>query len=215
MMVSMDFPSGTRADLAQLIADFPLAWLVNHGAEGFHATPLPLVAETDAEGAVVALIGHCSRRNAQVAALQVDPRAHILFMGPQGYVSPALVAKPHWAPTWNFAVAIFAVEVTFDDPGTLPAVRVLTDHVEAGMTRPWQVEQAGERLPQLVSRIIGFRASVTATDARFKLGQEEDLPELLDILAGHRDATLVNWMRRLNGDRLDEQMAAHGENVTG
>jgi len=215
MMQAMDFPSGTPADLARLVAQFPLAWLVNHGDDGFHATPLPLVAETDAEGRIVALIGHCSRRNAQVAALQRDPRAQVLFMGPQGYVSPGLVEKPHWAPTWNFAVAVFAVTVAFDDPGTLSAVRLLTDHVEAGEAQPWQVEQAGARLSQLVARIIGFRATVTATDARFKLGQEEDLPELLDILAGHRDAVLVDWMRRLNRDRLDEQVAAHGEKTTG
>jgi predicted FMN-binding regulatory protein PaiB len=39
--------SGTPADLARLVADYPLAWLVNSGAHGFFATPLPLVAELD------------------------------------------------------------------------------------------------------------------------------------------------------------------------
>jgi transcriptional regulator len=160
--------------------------------------------------AIAALIGHCSRRNAQVAALQADPRAQVLFMGPQGYVSPALVSRPQWAPTWNFAVAVFAVTVAFDDPGTMPAVRRLTDHVEAGQEQPWRIEQAGDRLPHLMARIIGFRATVTASDARFKLGQEEDL-ELLEILSGHADPALVGWMRRLNADRLHEQVAPHGE----
>lgn len=215
MMPAMDFPSGTPADLARLVADYPLAWLVNSGAHGFFATPLPLVAELDGQGHIAALIGHCSRRNAQVAALQADPRAQVLFMGPQGYVSPALVSRPQWAPTWNFAVAVFAVTVAFDDPGTMPAVRRLTDHVEAGQEQPWRIEQAGDRLPHLMARIVGFRATVTASDARFKLGQEENLPELLEILSGHADPALVGWMRRLNADRLHEQVAPHGDQTTG
>lgn len=214
-MAAMDFPSGTPADLARLVADYPLAWLVNHGDAGFFATPLPLVAELDDSGEVTALIGHCSRRNAQVAALQADPRAQVLVMGPQGYVSPALVSKPHWAPTWNFAVAAFAVTVAFDEDGTMPAVRRLTSHVEADQPRPWQIEEAGARLPHLMARIIGFRATVTATDARFKLGQEEDLPELREIIAAHPDPVLAGWMQRLNDDRLQAHAAAHRDETAG
>ena len=41
----MDFPSGDPKDLADLIRAYPLAWLVTCGAEGFDATPLPLIAE--------------------------------------------------------------------------------------------------------------------------------------------------------------------------
>jgi transcriptional regulator len=57
--------------------------------------------------------------------------------------------------------------------------------------------------------------TVTASDARFKLGQEENLPELLEILSGHADPALVGWMRRLNADRLHEQVAPHGDQTTG
>jgi transcriptional regulator len=214
MMPAMDFPSGTPADLARLVADYPLAWLVNSGAHGFFATPLPLVAELDGQRA-------CRRADRPLFApqrasrrLAGRSRAQVLFMGPQGYVSPALVSRPQWAPTWNFAVAVFAVTVAFDDPGTMPAVRRLTDHVEA-QEQPWRIEQAGDRLPHLMARIIGFRATVTASDARFKLGQEENLPELLEILSGHADPALVGWMRRLNADRLHEQVAPHGDQTTG
>ncbi|WP_371431826.1 FMN-binding negative transcriptional regulator [Novosphingobium sp.] len=210
----MDFPSGTNGDLADLVAAYPLAWLTNSGPDGFFATPLPLIAETGPDGAIVALIGHCSRRNAQVAALRADPRAQILFMGPQGYVSPALVSRPHWAPTWNFAVAAFEVTVSFgEDSETLPAVRLLTAHAEAPQSPPWQVEDAGERLPNLLSRIISFRATVHATDARFKLGQEEDVDVLREILAAYPDPVMAGWMRRLNADRLetDDAEAIIGE----
>jgi transcriptional regulator len=62
-------------------------------------------------------------------------------------MSPALVSRPHWAPTWNFAVAVFAVTVAFDDPSTMPAVRRLTDHVEAPQER-----RGGSNRPETACR---------------------------------------------------------------
>lgn len=198
----MDFPSGQPEDLADLIRAYPLAWLVTCGQAGFDATPLPLIAETDAAGEVVALIGHCSRRNAQTAALREDPQAWALFMGPQGYISPSLVSRPGWAPTWNYAVAILSLEVELDEPGTPEAVRRLVEASEAGQAEPWHIEQAGERVPMLMSRIIGFRARVLAKDVRLKLGQEEDTPTVSEIIAGLQDGELAEWMSRLNADRI-------------
>lgn len=198
----MDFPSGRPEHLADLIRAYPLAWLVTCGTAGFDATPLPLIAETNAAGEIIALVGHCSRRNAQAAALRDDPRACALFMGPQGYISPTLVSKSKWVPTWNFAVAIFALDVELQDGGTEEAVRRLTDQAEAGQRAPWRIEDAGDRLEPLLSRVIGFRARVLATDVRLKLGQEEDLPTVREIIAGLEESELAQWMTRLNKDRL-------------
>ena len=208
----MDFPSGDPKDLADLIRAYPLAWLVTCGAEGFDATPLPLIAETDESGEVVALVGHCSRRNAQTAALRKDPTAFALFMGPQGYISPALVSKPRWVPTWNFAVAILALEVELDDDGTEEAVRRLTDQVEACQPEPWSMEQGGERIGMLMQRIVGFRARVLAKDVRLKLGQEEDAATAAEIIAGLADRDLANWMGRMNRDRLGSAEQGHSAN---
>ena len=62
----MYFDPGSHADLLKLIAEHPLAWLVSRGAGRFEATPLPMLAETNPDGALVSLLGHCSRFNAQV-----------------------------------------------------------------------------------------------------------------------------------------------------
>ena len=205
----MDFPSGSPEDLADLIRAYPLAWLVTCGSGGFDATPLPLIAETDDAGAVVALVGHCSRRNAQVAALRKHPFAFALFMGPQGYISPALVSKPRWVPTWNFAVAILALEVEFDDAGTEQAVRRLTAQAEADQPEPWAMERAGDRIEALMQRIIGFRARVLAKDVRLKLGQEEDAATAAEIIAGLADSSLAEWMGRMNRDRIGPASQGH------
>lgn len=198
----MDFPSGSFDDLADLIRAYPLAWLVTCGEDGFDAVPLPLLPEVDGTGQVTALIGHCSRANSQLAALRRDPRAWALFMGPQGYISPSLVSRPQWVPTWNYAVAILALEVELQDEATEDAVRQLVDAAEAPNAAPWRMEDAGGRVPGLLQRIIGFRAAVVGHDVRFKLGQDEDLPTLNEIIAGLRNGDLADWMRRLNADRV-------------
>ncbi|WP_226637832.1 FMN-binding negative transcriptional regulator [Novosphingobium profundi] len=198
----MTFPTGAPGDLADLIRSHPLAWLVTSGAEGFDASALPLVAETGPDGEVVALIGHCARTNPQVAALRQEPRAWALFMGAQGYVSPGHVSKAHWVPTWNYAVAVLTLEVELREVGTEEAVRLLVDEAEADRPVPWRMEDAGSRAPQMLSRIIGFRAAITDRDLRFKLGQDEDLPTLREILAGLEGTKLAAAMHRANAGRL-------------
>src|SRR5882672_9097632 len=185
------FEPKSAADVSRLIADYPLAWVIS---SDFQATPLPLVAETDASGAVVCLIGHFARRNAQVAALQADPRALILFQGPQGYISPRLVSRPGWAPTWNYAVARFDVAIEFAPAETDDAVQRLLRQVEAGRRNPWRVEEMGARYGELRQHIIAFRARVNSAHATFKLGQDENDATFAEIVAGIGDTALSQWM---------------------
>ena len=63
------FAPQSPQDVTHLIAQYPLAWIIG---SDFKATPLPLLAENDSAGNVVALIGHFARRNPQVAALQAN-----------------------------------------------------------------------------------------------------------------------------------------------
>ncbi|MBO9499566.1 MAG: FMN-binding negative transcriptional regulator [Novosphingobium sp.] len=198
----MKFPDGNPDQLLKLIADYPLAWLVAGSPGAFDALPLPLLAETDGEGRLTALIGHCSRRNAQVETLRREPRALALFSGPQGYVSPDMVRQPKWVPTWNYAVAAIAVDVEFTDAETGEAVERLVTHAEKGRANPWTIADAGERAAPLLARVIGFRAHVRAVTASFKLGQDESVETLADILDRLEDPALASWMAMFNRDRL-------------
>jgi transcriptional regulator len=114
-------------DVRQLIAEYPLAWLISGD---FNASPLPLIAETDDSGAVVALFGHCALRNPLVAGFRANPRGLILFNGPSGYVPTKLLSKPDWAPTWNYAVLRFTVEVEFVGEETRDAIEQLVAKME-------------------------------------------------------------------------------------
>lgn len=207
----MKFLPGSSDDLLRLIAEHPLAWLVSNSSRGFEATPLPLVAETNADGELVALIGHCSRFNAQVEDLHHDDRAVILFCGPHGYISPSMVSQKHWAPTWNFAVAIISVTVKFDPDTTLPALDRLVEHMEAEQPTPWTLADVGNRLEPLMSRIIGFRAKVCGLDVRFKLGQEESTLSVSEIISNLREPSLKKWMKHFNSNRVDAAIAPEKE----
>ncbi|WP_232495797.1 FMN-binding negative transcriptional regulator [Novosphingobium kaempferiae] len=185
------------AEVAALVARHPLAWVVS-GAPAFHATPLPLVADLAEDGSVAALVGHFALRNPQVEALKAHPRALVLFQGAHGYISPELVTQPQWAPTWNYAVARFEVEVTFAPEDNGAALDRLIAHMEGDGPDRWTLANMGERYEPMSRHIIAFRAQVLSCDATFKLGQDERPESFAQILAAHPDAALVAAMREAN-----------------
>ena len=194
--MSSPFDPRSHADVLALVRRHPLAWVVPRAGD-VPATPLPLLAECDGDGdgRIVALFGHLALRNPLVEALRAAPRALLLFNGPQGYITPRLVSKPDWGPTWNYAVARFDVQVEFVPDETDASLVRLAEHLEAGHDTPWTVERMGPRYAQLRQHIIAFRAHVVQAHATFKLGQDEAPATFEEIVDGHPDASLVEWMR--------------------
>lgn len=191
-------------DVSDLIRDYPLAWLCAPSAGAGAASLLPLLAETDAAGRLVRLIGHAARGNPLVAALTADPGALILFNGPHGYLSPNLVSDRRWVPTWNYAQLRIEARIVFEPDRADEALMRLTDFMEAGQPDPWRVGEAGDRYARMAGAIIAFRADVIRIEGRFKLGQDERPEVLRELLARHPDpdGALVRWMRRFNAGRI-------------
>jgi transcriptional regulator len=190
------FQPRSETDIAALIEAYPLAWILSGTAGAMAATPLPLLAETDGDGMVKSLFGHFARSNPQVARLEAEPRATILFMGPNGYIPPRLVSNPTWGPTWNYAVIRFETELRFVPEETESSVERLAAALEDGAADPWTPERMGPRRAELARRIVAFRAQVLETHARFKLGQDEAKQTFDEIVAGLDDAALAAWMTR-------------------
>lgn len=199
------FDNWTEDDVAALIRDNPLAWIVS-ATPRFAATPLPLLLERDAAGRPAALIGHFGRSNPQVAALEAAPRALVLFSGPQGYITPNWLQNRDWAPTWNYAVVRIEAEFAFDEALNDEALERLVRAMETGRSRPWTISELGGRYEAMRRRIIAFRARILSLDARFKLGQDERPEVLSQILSGLEDGALADAMRRFNPERT-----AHAE----
>lgn len=197
----MSFEPRTEADLLELIAEYPLAWVVSVGAAGFRATPLPLLAEQDADGRIVSLFGHFALVNPQVEIIRSSPAATVLFSGPQGYISPEYVSQPRWAPTWNYAVAQFNVDIELRPQENARALEQLVRWMERDRRDPWSVQRMGDRYPVMVQKIIAFRARVRSARGRFKLGQDETPQTRAELFARLTDVDLVAWMKRFNPER--------------
>jgi len=172
----------------RVIDEYPLALLISHK---LNASPLPLLAERDEQGKLAALFGHCARANPLVDDFARDPEGLIIFSGPQGYVSPHLVSKPDWGPTWNYASVRFRVEVRFVPEETQSSVELLAEKLESDS---WSLTRLGARADAMMSHIIAFRARVTGTEHVFKLGQDESDLSHAEIVARHPDRTLAEWM---------------------
>jgi transcriptional regulator len=131
MRTSATFALSDQRDLALFIEKHPLAQVISATGDEIEATPLPLIAETDAAGIVVALIGHFARANRHGDMLRNSGRALCIFHGAHGYVSPSWMRDRTQAPTWNFETAHLLVDITFaqDEAETAQAIELL----------PWKV----------------------------------------------------------------------------
>ncbi|RZJ93654.1 MAG: hypothetical protein EON88_14270 [Brevundimonas sp.] len=141
------FEPGSPADVAALTRGQILGLVIC----GPFVTPLPLLTETDAAGAVTGFFGHFALSNPQVEALKADPRALIVFQGPHAYVPPAWVSDPTWAPTWNYALASFEVELTFDASENERSIIELSLALEGDR---WTPAEMGARFAPMLTRIL-------------------------------------------------------------
>lgn len=195
----------SQDDVLRLLATQPFAWLVSAGGEDAAFTPLPLRAELDADGGLVALRGHLARRNPHVARLRRDGRAQALLIGPHAYVSPSWLDDRTQAPSWNYAAAMFELEVTVsEEPADIRAeLDALVSQMEAGRPRAWALDEMGERYARLTTGVTALRGVVREVRATFKLGQDEARHDFVQLLAGLQtggELALVEWMRDFAGD---------------
>lgn len=207
------FAPRSDADLLRLVQQQPLAWVVSGSVaeDNFRSTLLPILAETDAEGRIARLVGHFARSNDQYKLLMQDPKAVMLVLGTNGYISPSWMQDKTQAPTWNYASVQFFVDVEFfEQPAAIEAhLRELVDTMEkkaprAASTSAWKVDDMGARYASLSQRVIGFRATVRNVRAKFKLGQDERDDVFADIMTGLSQAgraELHTWMREFNPGR--------------
>lgn len=193
--MTRSFKPRERVDVLDLITRFPLAWVASGS---LHASPLPLLAEPGDDGTIAALFGHCARHNPLVRDFERNPRGLVLFTGPNGYISPVLVSETNWAPTWNYAVLRFTVDIELLEAETTAAVDRLIAAMEGDDPDRWSTDLLGARRDAMLDRIIAFRARVISTDHHFKLGQDETEKVFDEIVTGHSDRQLTAWMQRQN-----------------
>lgn len=204
-MANSKFVARDGADVIQLIKRQPLAWIISY-KNPILATPLPLLPETVEHSRLMSLTGHYARSNPHVAHLQNDPFVSLLFMGPNGYISPSWFNDRTQAPTWNYACVNIRARIEFlDDQKDLDLIiRNLVRAMEMGRENPWDVDDMHERYALLLKNIIPFRAHVLEMNAKFKLGQDERDDVYHDIIKGlsnENNDALIELMEDANQGR--------------
>lgn len=204
--VTSIFCAQSPADLIDLVRAQPLAWIVSGAAAQLDASVLPVQLVCDEEGRPERLLGHFGRGNPQLRALAQAPQATVLLLGPHGYISPSWFRDRTQAPTWNYAWAVFDVEIELrDTPADAEALLDgLVAQMEAQRPVAWRIADMGERYARLSAGVVGFHAQIKSVRSKFKLGQDErgdvfaDIVQGLDLLG---QVALAEWMRRFAQQR--------------
>ncbi|MES2037806.1 MAG: FMN-binding negative transcriptional regulator [Pseudomonadota bacterium] len=180
------FQPKTTAEIDQMIARNPLALVISADGVNIQASPLPLILQRDAEGNA-SFVGHFSIHNPQLEIIRKNPRALLAFTGVEGYISSAWLSDRRYAPTWNYQVAHFEVEICLEEgpAAARSALETLISHMDANEPQPWKIEES-PRAEQLAKFIVPFRARVLSCQAQFKLGQGDPVSLIQDSLPALR-----------------------------
>lgn len=188
--MSSRFTDVSPESVDRLIREHPLSWIVPHGAPQ-HAMLMPVLVAAEVQGGL-GLLGHLPKSAKATAALQDNPDATFLILGPNRYISPAMAGQEDWAPTWNFVSLKLSGRVILDESVTRQSVEQLVQHMEG--PEGWTMSSLGPRASNLLSRIIGFRANIDRINPRFKLGQDERPEVQGSTLEALQDDPLVDWV---------------------
>ena len=189
-------------DVCDLIAAYPLAWLIAHAAKGAPSIMLPMVPERGSDGALAGLLGHLPRAHPLTDCWRDAPEVLALFHGPQGYLSPSWLSNRNWAPTWAYAAVRIDGVVHLQPERTDEALERLVTAMEHGRKSAWSMPEMGDRYERLARRVIGFTIDVREVRARFRLGQDEQRDVWRELVANTPDPSLAAWMRRF-GEPVD------------
>lgn len=201
MYLPPQFRSDDPSAAADLMRRYPFASLVSNDDGGFpFVTHLPLHLE-ERDGRFV-LLGHCAKPNPHWRYLQARPEALVTFMGPHGYLSPAVYPDRQRVPTWNYLAVHCRVRAQLvEDAQAKDALlkKLIGDH-EPAYAAQWR--SLGEEFAhKMLAGIVAFELPVEQWTCKLKLNQHR--PEAHARMregyaAGNEnERELAAWMQRL------------------
>jgi transcriptional regulator len=177
MYIPKQFAEGRVEVLDALVRAHPFCTLATMGAGGLIASHIPMMLEREGP-ALGVLKGHVSRANPQWREFTPEVEALAIFMGPEHYITPTWYAEKaetgKVVPTWNYAVvhAYGRLRVVEDTAWLRGHVEALTKTHEAGMPKPWSVDDAPEDfVSAMLKGIVGLELAVTRMEGKWKVSQ--------------------------------------------
>ena len=184
----------------ELMRAHPLATLVTQGPDGLDANHIPLHLDAG-EGPNGTLRGHVARANPLAADATVNREILVIFKGPDSYISPSGYATKaehgKVVPTWNYAAvhAYGELRLIDDADWLLAQLHALTAEHEAGLQRPWAVDDApADYIGKMLGAIVGIEISIDRLVGKWKVSQNQpavNQASLIAALDGQRMAELI------------------------
>ena len=189
-----------RSLLIEAMQAYSFAILIGPQGESLIATHLPLVIKDEGEHGLIE--GHFAHANPHWKSL-ANREVLVVFPGPHSYVSPTNYTDPLSVPTWNY-IAVHAcgtLQLVEDEAGKDALLAGLIQANEPAFAEQWRSMPDGFRRTMLAG-IQGFRIPIGRIEGKFKISQNRDPQERINVEATHAAGTddqraLAAWMARL------------------
>jgi transcriptional regulator len=190
MYVPKHFAVSEIQEITRFVELMRLGALVTRDDEGFFATHIPWLIESDVQpGATI--VCHVARANPHWQKITSGAQALVIFSGPDAYVTPSWYPSKaehgRVVPTWAYqAVHIEGYVEIFEDKLSLEAVvRSLSDVMEHKRATPWTLEDAPRAfIDKLLGAIVGIRLTISKVEAKYKLDQNKRPEDIAGAAAG-------------------------------
>lgn len=210
MYLPPQFATQDAAIARDLIRAHPFANLISNDDDGFpfvtqlplHLDDTPVQGPDDGAGRAMVLLGHCAKPNPHWRYLQARPKALVVFMGPQAYMTPRVYPDLTRVPTWSYLAVHCRVQAhmleSFDDKDRL-LKHLIHDHDPAYAAQWRALDESYQH--RMMNGIVAFELRVTDVQCKVKLNQHR--PEAHAAMhalyaAGDTDERqLAEWMERL------------------
>jgi transcriptional regulator len=171
-------------DTRSLIEQHPWALLVSNGDDGPFATNLALLPNANQPDTPLILTGHIARANDHAQQLS-NPNTTFLaiFHGPWTYVTASWYPHRDMPSTYYYtAVHCYGRIELQDEPALDSSLESLIQRMESPLPNGWQSNEIPRsEITRRFAGILGFRLHVHRVEAKFKLGQDEPLPDALAV----------------------------------
>lgn len=198
MYIPEHFRESDSDTLQSLIQQRSFGTLITVDDDGPIANHMPFVIDRT-RGELGVLQCHVARRNPVWQAMAKDPRALVIFQGPDAYISPNWYPSKQETgkavPTWNY-IAVHArgqAQIMADPDWLLHHLNHLTDHHEQSQPAPWHVADApDDYIEKMMSAIVGIEIPLATLIGKWKTSQNQPDNNRQGVVQGLHDLQETN-----------------------
>lgn len=197
------FKENDQQEILRFLEQHPFAFLTGSFNSGTQvATQIPLLFEVrDGE---LYVQGHIMRNTDHHKAFIENPKALVVFTGPDCYVSATWYSNPQTGSTWNYMSVHLQGKIRFmTDDELIQLMRRFTLKFEKDNTASQTIY---DNLPEsflsnMMPAIAGFEIKAENLDNVFKLSQNRDEQSYLNIISrleavGGKSALIAEEMKK-------------------